>query len=119
MAKINPYLMVENGKEAIELYKELFGAKLVEHTPFEKEAGAHFGFPDDYDYENSTMHAILDINGAVIIPKIPYKSLGKIPIRLRSSSRTNDNRNTTQISMGKVSGTIRLFISFVLICFAN
>ena len=75
MAKINPYLMVENGKEAIELYKELFGAKLVEHTPFEKEAGAHFGFPDDYDYENSTMHAILDINGAVIM--LSDNALGK------------------------------------------
>jgi uncharacterized glyoxalase superfamily protein PhnB len=62
MAKINPYLMVENGKEAIELYKDLFGAKFVEHTPFSKKMGGeHFGFPDDFDYENSTMHAILDI----------------------------------------------------------
>ena len=26
MVTINPYLMVKNGKEAIELYKELFGA---------------------------------------------------------------------------------------------
>jgi uncharacterized glyoxalase superfamily protein PhnB len=68
MAKINPYLMVENGKEAIELYKDLFGAKLVEHTPFSKKMGGeHFGFPDDFDYENSTMHAILDIKGAVIM----------------------------------------------------
>jgi len=68
MAKINPYLMVENGKEAIELYKDLFGAILVEHTPFSKEMGGeHFGFPDDFDYENSTMHAVLDINGAVIM----------------------------------------------------
>jgi uncharacterized glyoxalase superfamily protein PhnB len=67
--------MVENGREAIELYKDLFGAKVVEHTPFAKEAGAHFGFPDDYDYENSTMHAVLDINGEVIM--LSDNALGK------------------------------------------
>lgn len=67
MVKINPYLMVTNGKEAIELYKDLFGAKVVEHMPFEKEAGAYFGFPDDFDYENSTMHAVLDIEGATVM----------------------------------------------------
>ena len=75
MVKINPYLMVENGKEAIYLYKDLFGAKLVEHTPFAKEAGVHFGFPDDYNYENSTMHAVLDINGATIM--LSDNALGK------------------------------------------
>ena len=67
MVKINPYLMVKNGKEAIELYKDLFGAKLVDHTPFAKEAAEYFGFPDDFDYENSTMHAVLDIGGAVVM----------------------------------------------------
>jgi PhnB protein len=67
MATINPYLMVDNGKEAIELYKELFGARLMDHTPFSEEAGASFGFPDDFDYKNSTMHAVLDIKGAVVM----------------------------------------------------
>ncbi|MFW9874083.1 MAG: VOC family protein [Candidatus Thorarchaeota archaeon] len=67
MVKINPYLMVKDGKEAIELYKDLFGAKLVEHNPFPEEAGSSFGFPDDFDYDNSTMHAVLDINGATIM----------------------------------------------------
>jgi PhnB protein len=67
--------MVENGKEAIELYKELFGAKLLEHTPFAEEAGAYFGFPDDFNYKNSTMHAVLDINGAVIM--LSDNALGK------------------------------------------
>ena len=75
MVKINPYLMVNNGKEAIELYKDLFGAKLLDHTPFAKEAGQAFGFPEDYDYENSTMHAVLDINGAVIM--LSDNALGK------------------------------------------
>lgn len=59
--------MVENGKKAIELYKELFGAKLVDHTPFTEETGLYFGFSEDFNYENSTMHAILDINGAIIM----------------------------------------------------
>jgi uncharacterized glyoxalase superfamily protein PhnB len=67
MVRINPYLMVENGLNAIELYKDLFGAKLVDHMPFQKEAGAYFGFPEDFDYENSTMHAELDIDGATIM----------------------------------------------------
>ena len=68
MVTINPYLMVKNGKEAIELYKELFEAKVMEYMPFSKEMGGEgFGFPEDFDYENSTMHAVLDIAGAVIM----------------------------------------------------
>ncbi len=64
MVKINPYLMVKNGKEAIELYKDLFGATVVDHMPFSKEMGGEsFAFPNDYDYENSTMHSVLDIGG--------------------------------------------------------
>jgi PhnB protein len=67
MVKINPYLMVKNGKEAIELYKDLFGAKVVDHQPFAESAAEFFGFPENYDYENSTMHAVLDIEGAVVM----------------------------------------------------
>jgi PhnB protein len=67
MVTINPYLLVSNGKKAIELYKDLFGAKQVDHMPFQKEIGAQFGFPEDFDYENSTMHAELDIGGAMIM----------------------------------------------------
>lgn len=67
MIKINPYLMVKNGKKAIELYKYLFDAKVVDQTPFQKEAGEAFGFPDDFDYENSTMHAVLDIGGGTVM----------------------------------------------------
>ena len=75
MAKLNPYLMVPNGKKAIELYKDLFGAKLVDHMPFSKEVEQNFGFPDDYDYENSTMHAVLDIKGNTIM--LSDNALGK------------------------------------------
>ena len=59
--------MVENGNNAIELYKDLFGAKVVEHRPFTKEVGAQMGWSDDFDYENSTMHAELDIEGATVM----------------------------------------------------
>lgn len=31
MVKINPYLLVKKGKEAIELYQDLFGAKLADY----------------------------------------------------------------------------------------
>jgi uncharacterized glyoxalase superfamily protein PhnB len=67
LVTITPYLLVSNGKKAIDLYKDLFGAKQVDHMPFPKEIGAQFGFPDDFDYENSTLHAELDIRGAVIM----------------------------------------------------
>ena len=67
MVKTIPYLLVKNGKEAIKLYEDLFNAKLVEHQPFSKDVGAQFGFPNDFDYENSTMHAVIDIEGATIM----------------------------------------------------
>ena len=66
MVKAIPYLLVKNGKKAIEIYKELFDAKLIEHQPFSKEVGKEFGIPDDFNYENSTMHAKLDIGGAEV-----------------------------------------------------
>jgi len=67
LVKANPYLSVKNGKAAIELYKELLGAKLVDHMPFTEEAGKDFGFPKDFDYDNSTMHAVLDVGGAELM----------------------------------------------------
>ncbi|MHA2429937.1 MAG: VOC family protein [Promethearchaeota archaeon] len=66
MVKAIPYLLVKNGKEAIKAYEELFGAKLIHHEPFSPEIGKEFGFPDDFNYDNSTMHARLEIDGALI-----------------------------------------------------
>ncbi|MFW9777668.1 MAG: VOC family protein [Candidatus Heimdallarchaeota archaeon] len=66
MVRIVPYLTVKNGKEAIELYKRIFNAKLVDHEAFSPETTAGFNFPKDFDYENSTMHAELDIGGSAI-----------------------------------------------------
>jgi PhnB protein len=66
LVKAIPYLVVPKAKEAIELYKKVFDAKLVSHEPFSKEMGDQMGFSDDFDYPNSTMHAELDISGSDI-----------------------------------------------------
>ena len=58
--KIIPYLLVKNGLEAIELYKNIFKAELTEHQKFSPEIGKQMGFPNDFNYENSTMHAKLN-----------------------------------------------------------
>ncbi len=63
MVKIVPYITVPDAKKSIEVYRGLFGATLVEHMPFTKEVGQGFGFLEDFDYENSTMHASIDISG--------------------------------------------------------
>ncbi len=64
MGKITPYIHVPNAKKTIEIYKSVFGASLVSHTPFSPEMGQGMGLPSTFDYENSTMHAVLNINGA-------------------------------------------------------
>ncbi len=79
MVKAIPYLLVKNGKKAIEIYKELFDAKIIEHQPFSKELGKEFGIPDDFDYDNSTMHAKLDIGGAEIYLADNVLQRGKTP----------------------------------------
>jgi PhnB protein len=66
MVNVVPYIQVANAKNTIEKYKELFGATLVDHMPFDSNVGAQFGFPEDFDYASSTMHSVLDIDGAMI-----------------------------------------------------
>lgn len=64
--KITPHISVLNAKKTIEVYQELFGAKLVDHMPFNKEIGKGMGLPEEFDYENSTMHAVLKMDGTEI-----------------------------------------------------
>jgi PhnB protein len=66
MVKSIPYIIVKNAKEAIKMYENVFGAKMVGHEPFTKEVGQQFGFPNNFDYEKSTMHATIDIKGALL-----------------------------------------------------
>ena len=86
--KIVPYITVSDARKTIEVYKDLFGATLVEHMPFTKEVGQGFGFPEDFDYENSTMHASIDISGAMIyLSDGQAQGGGKVEIVLDYDSR--------------------------------
>jgi uncharacterized glyoxalase superfamily protein PhnB len=64
--KITPHISVPNAKKTIEIYKQLFGAKIIDHMPFDKNIGVSMGLPESYDYENSTMHAVLDFKGTEV-----------------------------------------------------
>ena len=64
MVKAIPQIGVINAKNSIEYYKQIFDAKLSPKFPFNPQAGKMMGLPEDYDYENSTMHAEIDIAGA-------------------------------------------------------
>ena len=64
MTKAIPYLLVKNGKKAIELYKDLFGAQLIEHQPFNKEIGKEFGIPWYTNLETMTQNQ--SPNGIII-----------------------------------------------------
>lgn len=87
MTKAIPYLLVKNGRKAIKLYEDIFDAKLIHHEPFNKEMGQNFGFSDDFDYDNSTMHARIEIHGAMIyladnILADDFKSSGNVEVTL-------------------------------------
>jgi len=69
MGKIIPYLVIKGvggAKKTIELYKSIFEAKLIDQMPFDKNMGTQMGFPADFDYENSIMHAVIEIQGSQI-----------------------------------------------------
>ena len=63
MSKLVPYVFVKNSLLAIETYKKVFEAEVVDHNKFTLEVGKQMGLPEDFDYENSTMHAELKIYG--------------------------------------------------------
>ncbi|MFX0019610.1 MAG: VOC family protein [Promethearchaeota archaeon] len=94
MVKAIPYLLVKNGKEAIKVYEDLFGAKLTSHESFSPEIGKEFGFPDDFDYDNSTMHAKLEIDGAEIYLAdnfMRYPGSGNVEVTLDLDSEEQMN----------------------------
>jgi PhnB protein len=66
MVKIIPHLILPNANKAIALYTDLFGAKLISHTPHDPKNPPYFGFPANFDFVNSTLHAEISINGALI-----------------------------------------------------
>ncbi len=66
MAKIYPYIFPKNAKATIDVYKDVFGAKLVDWTPYNEQMKPPFDLPKDFSYEHSTLHAVVDIMGVTI-----------------------------------------------------
>ncbi|MCY3410152.1 MAG: glyoxalase/bleomycin resistance/extradiol dioxygenase family protein [Candidatus Heimdallarchaeota archaeon] len=62
MTRVKPYIMVSNAKKALEAYSEVFNAELIARMKF----APGMGLPDDYDYENSTMHCSFKLGEAVL-----------------------------------------------------
>jgi PhnB protein len=98
MANTVPYLIIKGGaKKAIKLYKSIFGAEIISHMPYDKKMGKEMGFPEDFDYENSTMHAHIEIDGAPIYladdlagfgdEKVPRRGTGRVEIMLDVDSK--------------------------------
>ncbi len=89
MAKLVPYVFVKNSLAAIEVYKKVFEAEVVDHNKFTPEVGKSMGLPDDFDYEKSTMHAELRIYGDVLyMADTIHDSEGrKMDILLNADSR--------------------------------
>ena len=111
MAKAIPYLLVKNGKKAIKLYEDLFDAKLVYHQPFSEEIGKEFGFPDGFNYDDSTMHAELEIYGTTIYLADnsmgpPFESSGNVEITLNLESK--QDFNTIYKKAKRLKSTIKM-----------
>ena len=66
MVSIKPYLSVKSALDAINLYKKVFNAELIERVPVEQEQAKGFGVPDDLDLSKTTMHASIKIGDHVI-----------------------------------------------------
>lgn len=60
-----PYMNLPNAKKGIELYQKIFDAKVLNHQPYTKERPPQ-GVSEDFDYENSTMYAMIEIFGQTI-----------------------------------------------------
>lgn len=86
---IIPYISVENAKKTIKIYESLFDAKLIDHMPFDRSIASQMSLREDFDYENSTMHAVLDFGGneVYIADSMGTHSSGSVEIVLDFESR--------------------------------
>ena len=112
--KITPHISVKNAKKTIEIYKQLFGAKLIDHMPFDKNIGASMALPKDFDYENSTMHAVLDFKGieVYIADSIGEKNSGPVEIVLDSNSRKEIEAIWSQVKKMNLQVIMELEVQF-------
>ena len=97
--KITPYISVPNARETIKSYEKLFGAKLLSHMPFDENVGKEMGLPDSFDYEKSTMHAVLEFSGTEVFisDSMGPSSPGPVEIVLDF-----DNRKELELVWGRV-----------------
>jgi PhnB protein len=65
MVKAIPALVVKNAKESLKVYEDLFGAKTTNWTPASKDMAGQMNLPEDFDFDNSTMHAEFKIGDAL------------------------------------------------------
>lgn len=66
---IYPYLTFTNTKEALEYYKNTFGAQNVVRLPVTAEAAAAMNVPTNVDFSQMTMHAAFTILGIGFMPQ--------------------------------------------------
>lgn len=64
MVKAIPSIIVKNAKASLKVYEDLFGATTTNWTPVSKEMAGQMGFPDNFDFDNSTLHAEFKIGDA-------------------------------------------------------
>jgi len=65
VVKAIPAIIVKNAKQTLKVYEDLFGAKMRNWTPVSKDMANHMGFPEDFDLDNSTLHAEFQIGDAL------------------------------------------------------
>lgn len=115
MFKIVPHISVPTAKKTIEVYKELFDGVLVEHMPFDPQVGKEMGLPDGFDYENSTMHAVMDLDGATIYiadSMAQGKSNGPVEIVLEIDSREKLDRIWSRVKSMNLTVIMELEMQF-------
>ena len=66
MTRIIPRISVKRGVDAINTYKEVFGAKLLDRQQISPSMGRELGLPSEFDFTNSTMFAEVEIEGEKI-----------------------------------------------------
>ncbi len=66
MTKVIPYVMVKNALNAINTYTEVFDAKVLMREKFNEHVAKDMNLPKDFDFENSTMHARIQVGDTLI-----------------------------------------------------
>jgi len=82
MVKIIPFVAVANARKTFELYKKVFDADEINHSPLTEEVGKGMNLPDDFNYENSTMHMEFKVLGCSIYMSDSVSPNGKSDVHI-------------------------------------